>query len=98
MGFVIKSPCPQITGIKFGTQLEIFRPLVKECDLDHTKNLKHMLLILKLGMDINDGVANVHLDHSILGLLKGILHGSLGLGIQGKKGSEAAMWRRMGGE
>lgn len=43
-------------------------------------------------MDENGGLANVHLDHSVLGLLKGILHSSLGPGIQSKKGSESVMW------
>lgn len=47
-----------------------------------------MLLILKLGMDANDGLANVHMDHHVQGLLRGVLHASLGL---------AVMWGRMGG-
>lgn len=39
----------------------------------------------KLSKDANDGLAKVHLDHSVLGLLKGILPAGLGLGIQRKK-------------
>lgn len=40
-----------------------------------------MLLILKLAMDANDGLANGHMDHHIQGLLKGVLHASLGLAV-----------------
>ena len=47
-------------------------------------------------MDANDGLANVHLNHSILGLLKGILHASLGSGIQRKKRSKAVTRARTG--
>lgn len=36
-------------------------------------------------MDENGGLADVYLDHSVLGLLKGILHSSLGPGLQSKK-------------
>lgn len=72
--------------------MEIFEPLVRECDLDPTKNLNHKPFIPKLSKNANDGLANVHLDHSVLRLLKGILRASLGLEIQSKKGSETVMW------
>lgn len=50
-------------------QLQIQTP-VKKYDLDSTKNLNHMLLIPELAMDENGGLANVHLDHSVLDFLK----------------------------
>lgn len=54
-----------------GTQLQGFGSLVRESDLDSTKNFNHTLLILKLVMDANGGLANVYSDLSVLGLFKG---------------------------
>lgn len=56
----------------------------RECDLDSTKNLNHMLLILKLGTDANAGLTKVHLSHNVLGLLTDVLHTSLGPEMQRK--------------